>query len=57
MALTLCPQQPDGRGAARIWLDRKFVDRLAQIRGTGESYSDVIVRLGRRAKAREGARL
>ena len=57
MALTLCPQQPDGRGAARIWLDRKFVDRLAQMRGPGESYSDVIVRLGRRAKAREGARL
>ena len=37
--------QPDGRGGVRIWLDRKYVDRLAQMRGPGESYSDVILRL------------
>jgi hypothetical protein len=47
------PPQPDGRGAVRIWLDRKFIDRLAQMRGPGESYSDVVVRL---AEASEGAR-
>jgi hypothetical protein len=46
------PPQPDGRGAVRIWLDRKFIDRLAQMRGPGESYSDVVVRL---AEASEGA--
>ena len=38
------PPQPDGRGDVRLWLDRKFVDRLAQMRGPGESYSDVILR-------------
>jgi hypothetical protein len=36
-------QGPDG--LIRIWLDRKFVDRLAQMRGPGESYSEVILRL------------
>jgi hypothetical protein len=46
------PPQPDGRGAVRIWLDRKFIDRLAQMRGPGESYSDVVVRL---VEASEGA--
>jgi predicted CopG family antitoxin len=29
----------------RIWLDRKFVDRLGQMCSPGESYSDVILRL------------
>ena len=37
--------QPDGRGEVRIWLDRKYVDRLKAMRGPGESYSDVILRL------------
>ena len=41
------PPQPDGRGNVR-WLDRKFVDRLGQMRGPGESYSDVILRLAER---------
>jgi hypothetical protein len=36
---------PDG--LIRIWLDHKFVDRLAQMRGPGESYSDVIRRLAK----------
>jgi hypothetical protein len=36
---------PDG--LIRIWLDRKVVDRLGQMRGPGESYSDVILRLAR----------
>ena len=37
--------RPGPDGLIRIWLDRKFVDRLAQMRGPGESYSDVIIRL------------
>jgi hypothetical protein len=28
-----------------IWLDPRYVDRLRAIRGPGESYSDVILRL------------
>jgi hypothetical protein len=31
---------PDG--LIRIWLDRKFVDRLKALRGPRESYSDVL---------------
>jgi hypothetical protein len=34
---------PDG--LIRIWLDPKFADRLGGMRGQGESYSDVILRL------------
>jgi hypothetical protein len=34
-------------GLIRIWLDRAVVDRLGQMRGPGESYSDVILRLAR----------
>jgi hypothetical protein len=29
--------RPGPDGLIRIWLDRKFVDRLAQMRGPGES--------------------
>jgi hypothetical protein len=32
-------------GLIRIWLDRRFVERLRRIRGPDESYSDVILRL------------
>jgi hypothetical protein len=39
--------RPGPDGLMRIWLDRKFVDRLAQMRGPGESYSDVIIRLAK----------
>jgi hypothetical protein len=28
-----------------LWLDRSVVDRLRSLRGPGESFSDVIVRL------------
>ena len=28
-----------------MWLERPFVDRLKAMRGQGESYSDVILRL------------
>jgi predicted CopG family antitoxin len=31
----------------RIWVDRKFVDRLLALRSSGESYSDVILRLAK----------
>jgi hypothetical protein len=31
----------------RVWLDRKFVDRLGEIGSPGESYSDVILRMAR----------
>jgi hypothetical protein len=33
------------RGERLIWLDRVVVDRLRALRGPGESYSDVILRL------------
>jgi hypothetical protein len=32
-------------GERLIWLDRAVVDRLRAMRGPGESYSDVILRL------------
>jgi len=39
------PPGPDG--LIRVWLERKFVDRLARMRGPDESYSDVILRLAK----------
>jgi hypothetical protein len=41
-------------GLITIWLDRQFVDLLGLMRGPGESYSDVILRL---AKASQENRL
>jgi hypothetical protein len=41
------PAQPDGRGGVRLWLDSEYVNRLGQMRGPGESYSDVILRLAK----------
>jgi hypothetical protein len=35
----------DERGQRLIWLDPTVVDRLRAMRGPGESYSDVILRL------------
>jgi hypothetical protein len=37
------PPGPDGM--VKIWLDPKFADRLAAMRGQGDNYSDVILRL------------
>ena len=37
--------RPGPDGLIRIWLDPKFVYRLRQMRGPGESYSDVILRV------------
>jgi hypothetical protein len=34
-------------GLIRVWLDRKFVERLAALRGPGDSYSEVILRLAK----------
>jgi hypothetical protein len=39
------PKSQGRNGQMRIWLDRKFVDRLLALRGPGETYSDVILRL------------
>ena len=33
------------RGERLIWLDRAVVDRLHSLRGPGESFSDVILRI------------
>jgi hypothetical protein len=33
------------KGERLVWLDRSVVDRLRALRGPGESYSDVILRL------------
>ena len=35
----------DPDGLIRVWLARAVVDGLGELRGPGESYSDVIVRL------------
>jgi hypothetical protein len=35
----------DANGERYIWLPRAVVDRLRALRGPGESYSDVILRL------------
>jgi hypothetical protein len=37
----------DEHGNRLIWLDHAVVDRLRSLRGVGESYSDVILRLAK----------
>ena len=37
--------QLDAQGQRLIWVEAAAVDRLAALRGAGESYSDVILRL------------
>jgi hypothetical protein len=37
--------QTNERGEKLIWLDRAVVERLRSLRGPGESYSDVIMRI------------
>ncbi len=39
----------DDKGERYIWLPRAVVDRLRSLRGSGESYSDVILRLAAEA--------
>jgi predicted CopG family antitoxin len=36
---------PNEKGERLIWIEAAVVDRLAEMRGTGESYSDVILRV------------
>jgi hypothetical protein len=42
------------RGERLIWLERAVVDRLRAMRGRGESYSDVILRIAGREGAGRG---
>jgi hypothetical protein len=44
-------QEPDAKGERQIWLEPRLVDRLRAMRGPGESYCDVIMRLARHADA------
>jgi hypothetical protein len=46
------PPQVDERGGVRFLVDRKTLDRLRSLRGPGESYSDVILRLAAGGEAR-----
>jgi len=39
--------RPNEKGERWIWLDPSVVDRLRYLRGPGESYSDVILRLAK----------
>jgi hypothetical protein len=41
----------DERGMRLIWLDRAVVDRLRAMRGPGDSYSDVILRVSADARS------
>jgi len=38
-------REPGEKGEILIWLERTAADRLSAMRGPGESYSDVILRL------------
>ena len=39
------PPQPDHPHGVRVWLATEFVNQLGRMRGQGETYSDVILRL------------
>jgi hypothetical protein len=39
--------EPGANGERWIWLESRVVDRLKAMRGPGESYSDVILRLAK----------
>jgi hypothetical protein len=43
----LLPPKRNSRGEYLVWLDDPIVARLARLRGLGENYSDVILRLAR----------
>jgi len=47
------PTSKGRNGMMRIWLDRKFVDLLLELRGPGESYSDVILRVAKEGGSKE----
>jgi hypothetical protein len=39
--------EADANGERHIWLEPRVLDRLKALRGPGESYSDVILRVAR----------
>jgi len=41
------PPERDERGGVRFVVDHKTLDRLTALRGPGESYSDVILRMAK----------
>ena len=41
----------DANGERRIWVESRVVDRLKAMRGPGRSYSDVILKLAKGARA------
>jgi hypothetical protein len=41
------PTSPGDQGDVIIWLEQATVDRLGALRGPGESYSEVIIRVAR----------
>jgi hypothetical protein len=47
----LFEREPDDNGQRQIWLELRYVDRLAAMRGPGERYSDVILRLAKATAA------
>jgi hypothetical protein len=42
---TATPAKPGGLPLTLVWLETSVVDRLRALRGPGESYSDVILKL------------
>jgi hypothetical protein len=46
--------EPNERGEKLIWLEDAMADRLAAMRGPGESYSDVILRIAGRGSSFDG---
>jgi hypothetical protein len=41
------PSKRDDRGGYALVIDRKTIDQLTAVRGPGESFSDVIIRLAK----------
>jgi hypothetical protein len=42
-----CEFATNEKGERLVWLDRTVADRLRHLRGPGESYSDVILRVAK----------
>jgi len=47
MLLGSVAYEPEANGERYVWLTPSVVDRLKAMRGGGESYSDVILRLAK----------
>jgi len=46
---------PNAKGEMHIWIDDRQADKLTAMRGPGESYSDVILRLAKQEGACAGS--